>query len=135
MLNGICPESVELNFKTCHRKAEQLINILADYLKAKNADLKKCYGSVNYDPFKRMLVKGKTNDNWVANAVAVFNAGKALPRYKVLSVNAFYFNNAGSYITQELGYALAWGNELLAKLVEAGCRADEVAKKLNSTLV
>lgn len=76
-----------------------------------------------------MLVKGKTNDNWVANAVAVFNAGKALPRYKVLSVNAFYFNNAGSYITQELGYALAWGNELLAKLVEAGCRADEVAKK------
>lgn len=130
LLNGICPESVELNFKTCHRKAEQLINILADYLKAKNADLKKCYGSVNYDPFKRMLVKGKTNDNWVANAVAVFNAGKALPRYKVLSVNAFYFNNAGSYITQELGYALAWGNELLAKLVEAGCRADEVAKKI-----
>ena len=130
LLNGIYPECVELNFKTCHRKAEKLINILADYLKAQNADLTKCYGSVNYDPFKRMLVKGKTNDNWVADAVAVFNAGKALPRYRVLAVNAFYFNNAGSYITQELGYALAWGNEILAKLTEAGCRPDEVAKKI-----
>ena len=130
LLNGIYPECVELNFKTCHCKAEKLINILADYLKAQNADLTKCYGSVNYDPFKRMLVKGKTNDNWVADAVAVFNAGKALPRYRVLAVNAFYFNNAGSYITQELGYALAWGNEILAKLTEAGCRPDEVAKKI-----
>ena len=130
LLNGIYPECVELNFKTCHRKAEKLINILADYLKAQNADLTKCYGSVNYDPFKRMLVKGKTNDNWDADAVAVFNAGKALPRYRVLAVNAFYFNNAGSYITQELGYALAWGNEILAKLTEAGCRPDEVAKKI-----
>ena len=130
LLNGIYPECVELNFKTCHRKAEKLINILADYLKAQNADQTKCYGSVNYDPFKRMLVKGKTNDNWVADAVAVFNAGKALPRYRVLAVNAFYFNNAGSYITQELGYALAWGNEILAKLTEAGCRPDEVAKKI-----
>ena len=130
LLNGIYPECVELNFKTCHRKAEKLINILADYLKAQNADLTKCYGSVNYDPFKRMLVKGKTNDNWVADAVAVFNAGKALPRYRVLAVNAFYFNNAGSDITQELGYALAWGNEILAKLTEAGCRPDEVAKKI-----
>lgn len=130
LLNGIYPECVELNFKTCHRKAEKLINILADYLKAQNADLTKCFGSVNYDPFKRMLVKGKTNDNWVADAVAVFNAGKALPSYKVLAVNAFFFNNAGSYITQELGYALSWGDEILAKLTEAGCRADEVAKKI-----
>ena len=45
-------------------------------------------------------------------------------------MNAFYFNNAGAYISQELGYALAWGNELLAKLTEAGLDATEVAKKI-----
>ena len=50
-------------------------------------------------------------------AAAVLKAGAALPGYKVLAVNAFYFNNAGAYISQELGYALAWGNELLAKPV------------------
>ena len=107
-----------------------LIGILADYFKGKGADLEKCKGSVNYDPFKKPLVKGKENENWVEAAAAVLKAGAALPGYKVLAVNAFYFNNAGAYISQELGYALAWGNELLAKLTEAGLDATEVAKKI-----
>lgn len=130
LLNGIYPESVELNFKTCNCKSVELINILAAYLKEKGADLSKCFGSVNYDAFKKMLIKGVDQENWVESAVAVLNAGKALPRYQVLAVNAFNFNNAGSFITQELGYALAWGNELIAKLTEAGFTADEVAKKI-----
>lgn len=130
LLEGICPECVELNFCTCNCKAEKLIGILADYFKTKGADLSKCFGSVNYDAFKKPLVKGKDNGEWVEAAAAVLKAGRALPRYKVLAVNAFYFNNAGAYITQELGYALAWGNELLAKLTEAGFEADEVAKKI-----
>ena len=107
-----------------------LIGILADYFKGKGADLEKCKGSVNYDPFKKPLVKGKENEDWVEAAAAVLKAGAALPGYKVLAVNAFYFNNAGAYISQELGYALAWGNELLAKLTEAGLDATEVAKKI-----
>ncbi len=130
LLEGICPECVELNFNTCNCKAEMLIGILADYFKGKGADLEKCKGSVNYDPFKKPLVKGKENENWVEAAIAVLKAGVALPGYKVLAVNAFYFNNAGAYISQELGYALAWGNELLAKLTEAGQDATEVAKKI-----
>ena len=80
------------------------------------------------------MVKGKENANWVEAASAVLKAGQALPGYKVLAVNAFYFNNAGAYITQELGYALAWGNELMAKLTEAGFSADEVAKKIKFNL-
>ena len=130
LLDGICPGSVELNFNTCNCKAEMLIGILADYFKGRGVDLEKCKGSVNYDPFKKPLVKGKENENWVEAAAAVLKAGAALPGYKVLAVNAFYFNNAGAYISQELGYALAWGNELLAKLTEAGLDATEVAKKI-----
>lgn len=130
LLEGICPECVELNFKTCNCKAAELTGILADYIKGKGADVAKCFGSVNFDPFRKMLVKGRDVENWVEKAAAVLEAGKALPRYRVLAVNAFLFNNAGSYITQELGYALAWGNELLAKLTDAGFPADEVAKKI-----
>ena len=134
LLNGICPEATELNFNTCNCKAEKLIGILEYILKGKDVDLNKCFGSVNYDPFKKPLVKGKENENWVEAASAVLKAGQALPGYKVLAVNAFYFNNAGAYITQELGYALAWGNELMAKLTEAGFSADEVAKKIKFNL-
>ena len=134
LLEGICPASVELNFNTCNCKAEKLIGILADYFKGKGVDAEKCYGSVNYDAFKKPLVKGKENSEWVEGAAAVLKAGQALPNYRVLAVNAFLFNNAGAYISQELGYALAWGNELMAKLTEAGFTADEVAKKIKFNL-
>ena len=45
-------------------------------------------------------------------------------------MNALTLNNAGAYISQELGYALAWGNEYLNQLTEAGLPVDSVAKKI-----
>ena len=122
LLDGICPECVELNFNTCLCKAEKLIGILAECYAKKGANVEKCAGSVNFDPFKKPLIKGHKNEDWVPMAAAVLKAGKALPKYRVLAVNAFELNNAGAYIAQELGYALAWGNELMAKLTEDDVR-------------
>ena len=39
-------------------------------------------------------------------------------------------NKAGAYIVQELGYALAWGNEYLQQLVDAGVDVDLAAKSI-----
>ena len=130
LLNDICPEAVELNFSTCHRKSLELVKILADYLKSKDVDLLKCFGSVNYDPFKTILKKGVDNAEWVKQAAEIVTAAAVLPRFRVLNVNANKLNNAGAYIYQELGYALANGNEILSKLVEAGLDATLVAKKI-----
>ena len=47
-----------------------------------------------------------------------------------MQFNAVSLNNAGSYIVQELGYALAWGNDYLNKLVEAGVDVDLAASKI-----
>lgn len=130
LLNDICPEAVELNFSTCHRKSLELVKILADYLKSKDVDLLKCFGSVNYDPFKTILKKGVDNAEWVKQAADIVTAATTLPRFRVLNVNANKLNNAGAYIYQELGYALANGNEILSKLVEAGLDTALVAKKI-----
>ena len=130
LLEGICPESVELNFKTCNNKSEALIGILADYFNGKGANLDNCLGSVGYNPFKKPLVKGHEIDNWIDQASAILKAGQILPGYKVLAVDACYLNDAGAYIFQELGYALAWGNEIIAKLTEAGFSPDDVARKI-----
>lgn len=130
LLKGIYPECVELNFKTCNSKTELLLNILSEYFKALGIDAGKCVGSVGYNPFKKPLVKGIEADDWAVQASAVLKAGQALPCYSVLAVDACRLNNAGSYITQELGYALAWGNEMIAKLTDAGFSADEVAGKI-----
>lgn len=130
LLKDICPESVELNFSTCHKKTLELTKILVDYIKGTGADVMKCFGSVDFNPFKPLMKKGKDCGDWVAKSVEIVKAAAPLPRFRVLSVNAFTINDAGAYIYQELGYALANGNELLGKLVEAGLDATLVAKKI-----
>jgi methylmalonyl-CoA mutase len=130
LLDNILPEAIELNFSTCNCHTVKLLNILVAYYKSKNVDLSTIAGSVNYDPFKSILKKGADNAGWVAQAQEVLAAAEALPKFRVLNVNAVKLSNAGSYIYQELGYALANGNEILAKLTEAGLDASAVAKRI-----
>lgn len=130
LLKDICPEAVELNFSTCHRKSLELVQILVAYLKSKEVNLSECFGSVNFDPFKSILKKGVDSSDWVAKAADITKAAAELPNFRVLNVNANKFNNAGAYIYQELGFALANGNEILSKLIEAGLDAVTVAKKI-----
>ena len=130
LLNGICADCVELNFSTCQGATVALANLLVDYFTKKGYDLATLRGSVNYDPMGKMMAKGKDMTAYLATAKELVEALKSLPKYRCISVNAIELNNAGSYISQELGYALAWGNEYLNALVEAGLSVDEVAKKI-----
>jgi len=130
LLKDIHPEAVELNFNTCHRKALELTNILVEYIKGTGADIMQCFGSVNYDPFKPLLKKGRDAEGWVEKSAAIVKAAAPLPRFRVLAVNAYALNDGGSYIFQELGYALANGNQLMNALVEEGLDPTLVAKKI-----
>lgn len=130
LLEGINPENAELNFSTCQGHVVELAGLLAAYFTKKGYDAKKMQGSINYDPFNKMLSKGKEKGNFVETAKALIEATQALPFYKLVNVNALSLNNAGSYIYQELGYALAWGNEYLSQMVEAGVPAAVAAKKI-----
>ena len=130
LLDGICAECVELNFSTCQGATVMLANLLVAYFTQKGYDLNALRGSVNYDPLGKMMVRGKDLTNYIATAKELVGVMKALPKYRCITVNAIELNNAGSYISQELGYALAWGNEYLNALVEAGVDATEAAKKI-----
>ena len=130
LLEGICAECVELNFSICQGHVVELANLLVAYFQKKGYDLEKLQGSINYDPMGKMLSKGKDKGNLVETSKALIAATAALPRYRVLNVGALTLNNAGSYIYQELGYALAWGNEYMSQLTEAGIPAATVAKKI-----
>jgi methylmalonyl-CoA mutase len=69
-------------------------------------------------------------EEWIEQMIEAVNAAAELRYFKAIVVNAYLFNNAGSFITQELGYALAWGNELMSRLVEAGVNPALAAKKI-----
>ncbi|KAA6329029.1 Methylmalonyl-CoA mutase, partial [termite gut metagenome] len=130
LLKGIDAECVELNFSVCQNCVVKLGEILAIYYQKKNYDVKKLYGSINFDYFNTMLVKGKEKGDRIQTAKALLVATQTLPFYRVLGVNALSLNNAGASISQELGYALAWGNEYLAQLPDEEIPVVHVAKKI-----
>ena len=134
LLNGINPEAVELNFSTCRMHSVKLIRILVEYFKEKNYDLTVIRGSVDLDFIGKALTKGVIKKEWIEQMVEAVRAAAELRLFKATVVNAYLFNNAGSFITQELGYALAWGNELLSRLVEAGIDPALAAKKIKFNL-
>ncbi|MBR1447737.1 MAG: methylmalonyl-CoA mutase small subunit [Prevotella sp.] len=130
LLDGILPQYVELNFKTCQRHCVELAEILVDYFKQKNYPLAELKGSINFDPISKVLVKGKDVTPVLQFAKPLIEALKELPGYRCINVNTSELNNAGAYIYQELGYALAWGAEYLNLLTEAGVEATEAAKRI-----
>ena len=130
LLEGILPQYVELNFKTCQRHCVELAGILVAYFKEKGYSLAELKGSINFDPIEKILKKGKDVTPVLAEAKALVEALQELPGYKCINVNSVSLNNAGAYIYQELGYALAWGAEYLNILTEAGIDATEAAKRI-----
>ncbi|MBR1683376.1 MAG: methylmalonyl-CoA mutase small subunit [Bacteroidaceae bacterium] len=130
LLDGIYADCVELNFRTCQRHCVELAEALVAYFTEKGYDLAKLQGSINYDPISKMLKKGKDTTPALQFAKPLIEALAQLPQYRCIAVNADLLNNAGAYVYQELGYALAWGGEYLDELVEAGVPAEEAARRI-----
>ncbi len=130
LLKGINPEQVELNFKTCISKTIELARIVVAYITSQNLDVMKCQGSIEYDPFRKILKKGMDAASWENDVVEIVKISAPLPRFRVISITGNSFNNAGAYIYQELGYSLSYGNQILSKLIEKGIDGAMAAKKI-----
>ena len=132
LLQNIQADCVELNFTICTKRSADLATILTDYFKSKEYNLTQLHGSINWDGMNAMLLRGKDfeKEELVSLAKATFEAALGLPFYRVIGVNATTLSNAGAFLAQELGYALAWGNEYLSALIEAGCEPSIVAKNI-----
>lgn len=122
LLNGIDARAIAINFNICPCKAPELANILVRYYGRCGYDFKAVYGSINVDPMKQMLLKGKnlSREEVAERLVATVNAAKTLVNYRVVGVNSIILNNSGAYCAQELAYALAWGAEYMTMMTEAG---------------
>ena len=130
LLEGIQCECVELNFSTCKRHSVELAGILADYFARKGYDKEKIVGSIDWDPIEKIVMKGRDVTPLLALGSQMVEAMKEYPHFRTIAVNSVALNNAGAYIVQELGYALAWGNEYLNELVEAGVEPTMAAKNI-----
>ena len=130
LLNGIDAEKVELNFNVCHGKVVEFTTLLVEYYRQCGFNLENIRGSINYDPIEKELFAGKVQENCTEVMKALIEATSATPKIRCIAVNSNKLNNAGAYIAQELGYALAWGNEYLCTATEAGIPVDAIAKNI-----
>ena len=130
LLDGIYCDIVELNFSTCQRHSLELAELLVAYFEQKGYDKEKIVGSIEWDPMKKILLKGKDTTPILTYGPQLVEALKDYPNFRCVAVNSDALNNAGAYIVQELGYALAWGNEYLQQLVDAGVDVDLAAKSI-----
>lgn len=125
LLNGIDLATVEVNFGCCPGCAKELCKILVDIInKVGAADTFR--GSIDYNPLRKALRHGgEILASAVADAKEMIEMAKDINGLRIVSVDSVMLSNAGCYIYQELGYALAWGAEWLNQLTDAGIDATE----------
>ena len=136
LTRGILLPHVEINFKTCcSDNAKKLIEQVIAKAKSEKWDAKEIKGSINYDPLRKLTLKGTfgANGNAFESVKALIEASETLPQFRPVGVNPYIFQNAGSTIVQELAFGLAMGNEYLAQLSDMGLDAAKVAAKLRFT--
>ncbi len=134
LLEGIYVECVELNFKTCQRHSLELANLLVAYFEKKGADKAKVVGSICFDPIEKIVCSGKDRSDLIPEAKALVEALKDYPQFRAVAVNAYKLTDAGAYSYQDLGYALAWGNEYMVQMTEAGVAPELAAQNIKFNL-
>ena len=134
LLNGIAPDKVELNFSTCISRTIDLARLVVDYLTSRSLNLMECFGSIAFDPFRKILKKGVDEPQWVEKAAEMVKITAPLPRYRAITVTGNRMNDAGAYSYQELGYSLSYGNQVLSVLIENGIDPSLAAKKIKFEL-
>ncbi|MDY5631083.1 MAG: methylmalonyl-CoA mutase small subunit [Bacteroidaceae bacterium] len=134
LLEGIYTEIVELNFQTCQRKSVELARILVAYFQKKGVDAQKVSGSICFDPIEKVLSKGKDTSAVLQFLKPIVETLADYPNFSAVAVNAYKLTDAGAYSYQDLGYALAWGNEYLQLMTEAGIAPHVAAQNLKFNL-
>ncbi len=130
LLKDIRLDIVEVSYRTCPCHALELAEILKAYFEKEGYDKEKIVGGVGFDPIDKMLQKGKDTSHVLAVLPQLVETLKDYPNLRCVMVHSDTLNNAGAYIVQELGYALAWGNEYLQQLTDAGISADLAAQSI-----
>lgn len=131
MLAGIDLDKLEINLYSRRDLTVQLIEATKEALKALGADLGKVRGSFGFNPFRHTLGAGVRWSEWVEASVEVLKAAEPLTQFTCLTFQSVDLVNAGAYIYQEIGYALAAGADILTKVSEkSGKSISEVAERI-----
>ncbi|MCK9625025.1 MAG: methylmalonyl-CoA mutase family protein [Bacteroidales bacterium] len=134
LLNGISIEAIEINFCCCRLRKADIIKSFIKVAKAQGVKPEELNASFDFNPLHTLTTKGYLcMDDVFEPLKKCIEAVAEYPNIRVINVEGYDFNNAGSSITQELAFSLAIGSEYLYKLTELGVSAKEIAKRIKFT--
>ncbi len=90
------------------------------------------HGAISFDPLGFLMVHGDypstEKDTFFWGKEVMEEAGKRFPHLHALAIHADILNHAGGTAAQEIGYALAMGNEYLSYYTDTGLTPEEIIK-------
>ena len=130
ILKDVDLAKIEINVSCCPGHATEVAAVLVELIDKAGAAAS-FRGCIEFDPFKRLLKRGLPfPKDLVATSLEVYNIVSKVAGLRCFAVDSFMLNNSGAYISQELGYALAWGAEWMSLLTEAGIAATDAAARI-----
>jgi len=134
LLAGVTLEAVELNFKTCPCTALELAKAVVAFFDNAGACKVGVHGSIEFDPIAGMLLKGKDLTECAGKLKEMVEIVKDYKNLTCVTVSSLVLQNAGAFCFQESGYALAWGNEYMQLMTEAGVCPREAARRIRFSM-
>ncbi|EMY78631.1 putative methylmalonyl-CoA mutase, small subunit [Leptospira weilii serovar Ranarum str. ICFT] len=88
-------------------------------------------GGLGYDPFRILLKHGRSGKHSISALSEILKTlAASWPHYRGLSVSSSTFRDAGSTISEELGFTLAAACEYVQQLKTTGMSVDTIASQL-----
>ena len=129
LLSGIDLHLIPVHF-IVNSNDHSILHLVSGLVQKKGLNPALVRGSLNLDPLGCLFRKGKFYQDKEKDMdnlkKAIHFSLSALPSFKILTVDAGIFHNAGASIIQELAFALAAGTEYLSILTAYGLTVDEI---------
>jgi methylmalonyl-CoA mutase len=112
-----------------------LVDYLIDEAKNRGYDLNQMEGSLHYDPLYHLAISGNyiksEQDDFISVRNLLEKVKSELPKYRVIGISGFLFQECGGTTIQELAYSLAMASEYFSKLTELKIPVEDVAATMH----
>ncbi|MDZ7606334.1 MAG: methylmalonyl-CoA mutase family protein [Cyclobacteriaceae bacterium] len=133
LLNNILPLHCSVSF-IADRNAAKLVKGYFTYESENHIETSQLIGSLNYDPLRNLIVKGKMADDGFKIIKEIIEVTDSSEKFHGLTINGSQFQNAGSSLSQELAYVLNMAVEYIEQLGSLGVSAEKVIKNIEFSM-
>jgi len=129
LLRNVLPQYIQL-FLCPKNDPVQVLTVFFDWVKKKGFENDEIQGGLLWDGFAQTLEALDEKENIIDTIEKLLDHGLPFPKFKIFSMNAAVYHDAGATAVQELAFCLSAFIELMDGLTERGRNPREIFEKL-----